>query len=478
MPLNPQLIEPHRDPVADRVALSRRGFLAGVSATAVSCLSERLALAGQTASGTSTAPDIQIEISEIEWELSPKKKIRTTAFGGQIPGKVLRLKEGTPVTIEITNRLDRPDIVHWHGQWIPSYVDGSVEEGTPMIAPGDTQRISFTPRPFGLHWYHTHTMAHRDLKRALYSGEFGALIVEPRANPAPYDQEQILVLHDWEPYFVASDDGSEMVSYVSSTINGKMLGHDDPIRVRPGEQVLFQIVNASPTEIHWLSMPGHEFRVIALDGRPVPTATKVDVLRLGPAERVSAIVEMNTPGIWVLGEPRESFRDAGLGTVVEYANRSGKPESGKPVKPAWEYRQFAEPSPTVHSPDVSIPLIFTSRFEGHGALDRWMINGKSFPDTDAIILKNGLRHRLIFKNPSSDDHPVHLHRHAFELVSIRGVATSGVYKDVVIVEAKSTVAVDLIANNPGDTLFHCHQQDHMDSGFMCLFKYEQTFMRR
>ena len=82
-----------------------------------------------------------------------------------------------------------------------------------------------------------------------------------------------------------------------------------------------------------------------------------------------------------------------------------------------------------------------------------------------------MRHRLIFENHSSDDHPVHLHRHAFELVSLAGGATRGIYKDVVLVEARTTVEVDLVANNPGRTLFHCHQQDHMDAGFMAIFEY-------
>jgi FtsP/CotA-like multicopper oxidase with cupredoxin domain len=126
----------------------------------------------------------------------------------------------------------------------------------------------------------------------------------------------------------------------------------------------------------------------------------------------------------------------------------------------------------VHAPDITIPLVFTSRFKGHGALDQWMINGKSWPAADPVKLSFGLRHRLVFENRSSDDHPVHLHRHNFELVSIRGAALSGVYKDVVIVEAGSIVEVDLLATNPGKTLFHCHQQDHMDSGFMALFRYD------
>ena len=447
---------------------SRREFLRSTSLAAAGML---LPTGRAQAAITPANPDFHIEIAETEWELGPKKKIHTTAFNGQIPGNLLRLTEGKPVTIEITNKLNREEIIHWHGQWIPVEVDGSMEEGSPMIQPGGTTRITFSPRPTGLHWYHTHVAAHRDLKRAMYSGQYGVLLVEPRSNPAPYDQEHFIVLHDWEPYFTASDDGAEMVNYAAASINGKMLGHDDPIRVREGERILFQILNASATEVHWLSLPRHRFQVISLDGRPVPTQAQVDVLRLGPAERVTAIVVMNAPGVWILGEPRDSFRNAGMGTVVEYANRSGKPENDKQVKLEWDYRIFGESSPTHHQPDVTIPMIFTSRFQGHGALDRWLINGKSFPDSDPIILKHGLRHRLIFDNRSTDDHPVHLHRHAFELVSSRGVETRGVFKDVVIVEAKSTVQADLIANNPGNTLFHCHQQDHMDSGFMALFRY-------
>ena len=128
-------------------------------------------------------------------------------------------------------------------------------------------------------------------------------------------------------------------------------------------------------------------------------------------------------------------------------------------------------APQARTPDLTIPLVFTSRFKGHGALDEWMINGKSWPNSDPFTVREGLRHRLVFDNRSMDDHPVHLHRHNFELVSIRGTATSGVHKDVVIVEAGTKVEADLVASNPGNTLFHCHQQLHMDFGFMALFDY-------
>lgn len=460
---------------------SRRKFLRGASLAAAATLTHGAAplnswvQTGQANSspfaGNIASPDYRIEIAEIEWEFSPHKKVRTTAYDGQIPGRLLRLTEGKTVTIEILNRLDRPEIVHWHGQWIPVDADGAMEEGSPMIAPGGQTRISFTARPSGLHWYHTHVRARRNLKLGLYSGQFGLLQVEPRTNPARYDEEHFLVLHDWEPYFASSDDGSQVVQYACSSINGRMLGYDIPARVREGERVLFHILNASATEAHWLSLPAHQFQVTAMDGSPVATETRVETLRLGPAERISAVVTMDAPGVWILGEARPAFRKTGMGMVIEYAGRAGEPQWTAPTKLQWDYRAFADVVPVIRKPDVTVPLVFTSRFQGHGALDRWMINGKSFPDTDPVILKEGLLHRLVFDNRSADDHPVHIHRHNIELVSIQGAAMSGVYKDVVIVEARTKVEADLVATNPGNTLFHCHQQDHMDSGFMALFLY-------
>ena len=78
---------------------------------------------------------------------------------------------------------------------------------------------------------------------------------------------------------------------------------------------------------------------------------------------------------------------------------------------------------------------------------------------------------MVFRNASGDQHPMHLHRHSFELTKIGGKTTSGVMKDVVNVMPLDTVAVDFTADNPGDSLMHCHQQLHMDYGFMQMVKY-------
>ncbi|MGO8855048.1 MAG: multicopper oxidase family protein [Steroidobacteraceae bacterium] len=428
-------------------------------------------------------PDYRLDIAPATLELSPRHKLKTLTYNGQAPGPLLRFKEGQPVTIEVTNHSDRPEVVHWHGLFLPTDVDGALEEGTPPIVAGGTARYTFTPRPAGFRWYHTHTMAMGDLTRAQYGGQHGFLMIEPRDNPARYDQEFFLALHDWDGHLLASDDGAMNPHYNVSTINGKTMGAGEPLRVKQGERIVLHVLNSSPTEPHWVALAGHGLRVVALDGNPVPSPQTVPMLRLAPAERVCAIVEMNNPGIWVLGEVRKHLQAAGMAVIVEYANQSGAPQWRQPTDLIWNYQQFA----AAHSDDKAadspmiIPLVFESKFRGHGAMELWTINGKSYPDASAAPLQSGQRYRLQFVNKSMDDHPLHLHRHSFELHSL-GVPLGagmnpapnrirGIVKDVVLVDSQTQADVDFTANNPGATLFHCHQQNHMDLGFMMLFNY-------
>src|SRR5260370_11042496 len=109
------------------------------------------------------------------------------------------------------------------------------------------------------------------------------------------------------------------VCYGAITINARMLGHREPIRVKQGERVLFHILNGSATEIRSLALPGHSFQVVALDGNPVPNPAQVPVLWLGTAERISAIVEMNHPGVWIIGALADDDRRHGMGSVVASA---------------------------------------------------------------------------------------------------------------------------------------------------------------
>jgi FtsP/CotA-like multicopper oxidase with cupredoxin domain len=140
----------------------------------------------------------------------------------------------------------------------------------------------------------------------------------------------------------------------------------------------------------------------------------------------------------------------------------------------WDYARFGSSGPAAQRNDsaIEIPLVFRSKFAGHGDMDHWTINGKSFPQTDTVPLRQGQRYRLLLKNESADNHPVHLHRHVFELCRLPGGRTApGVVKDTILVDAHTEADVEFTADHPGLTLFHCHQQDHMDMGFMMLLRY-------
>jgi FtsP/CotA-like multicopper oxidase with cupredoxin domain len=111
-------------------------------------------------------------------------------------------------------------------------------------------------------------------------------------------------------------------------------------------------------------------------------------------------------------------------------------------------------------------MVFRAK-DGH----HWTINGKSFPATEPIVVETGKRYRWLLDNQSADDHPVHLHRHTFEVVRVADRRMSGIWKDVVMVPAWRQVEVDVPALHPGLSLFHCHQQFHMDMGFMAMLRY-------
>jgi len=108
--------------------------------------------------------------------------------------------------------------------------------------------------------------------------------------------------------------------------------------------------------------------------------------------------------------------------------------------------------------------------------ETWLVHLIRMADDDpemtlVRLAKEGKRYRMRMRNASDDIHPIHLHRHSFELTRVAGQPTSGVMKDLVMVGGYQEVEVDFVANNPGLTLFHCHQQLHMDFGFMALVEY-------
>ena len=431
------------------------------------------ALCGVPPLYSQTKPDFTLRIGNVNWEVAPGKTVKTTGFNGSAPGPLIRVREGQQVSIEVVNDLDRPDVVHWHGLHIPSDVDGAMEEGTPMVPAHSSRVYSFTAQPSGTRWYHTHTMAGRNVERATYSGEFGFFYIDPKSEPGAYDQEHFLAFREWDAFLTTGSEGDDSmnVAYKHCSVNAHALGFGDPIRVKQNQRVMLRLLNASATVHRRIALAGHRFQVIAMDGNVLPAPKETDILEMGPAERIDAVVEMKQPGVWILGATDDHDRLQGLGIVVEYANQSGEPVWTPPPATVWDYRIFGQ-APASGTPDyTSVPLIFEKKWAGNRWVDHWTINGKSYPKTDKIRLLANQNYRLIFDNRSDEAHPVHLHRHTFELALVNGTPTSGVLKDVVVVGPKRTMEVVFKADNPGATLFHCHQQMHMDYGFMTLMDY-------
>ncbi len=273
-----------------------------------------LQLSGLAAAGTCLSPlgfgaesalhVLRIRKSEIE--LGPGNRFVTIAYNGQFPGPVLRAAVGVPVRVDVVNETDTTEQIHWQGQELAGGV----------VPAHSRQRMEFTPSRAGLYLYHSEVVAGSDLGAGLYSGQSGALLVEP-ARPT---LESLVVLKGVAPFMRRTVRGCE-VGYSGVTLNGRLPG---PLRASPGERVRLQVLNAGATETYHLELPGHVFEVTALDGNPLAAPLRVSTLQLSPGERVTAQVVVNQPTRWIVRETdRTSTFPRGVNT--------GKPDVTLPI---------------------------------------------------------------------------------------------------------------------------------------------------
>jgi FtsP/CotA-like multicopper oxidase with cupredoxin domain len=179
---------------------------------------------------------------------------------------------------------------------------------------------------------------------------------------------------------------------------------------------------------------------------------------------------MNNPGNWILGAVDRPIREAGLGAIVEYAGQNQQPQWIFPPKTPWDYTIFGRDSAAGPAPQQTIEMIFEKIPSGAGKFNLFTINGKPYPHEQEFVLEKGVRYRLVMRNRTDDSHPMHLHRHLWELVSVNDKPTAGLMKDTVVVPYYGRAVVDFTADQPGLALFHCHIQQHMDYGFKALFR--------
>ena len=496
-------------------APSRRGFfkLGGAAALALGMPLAPLARAAEhrgtephTVPPSAGAADYTIRIGTGLVELGPDTTISTKTYNRRFPGPLLRLTEGKRVVVDVHNDTDTPEQLHWHGQFVPVDVDGAAEEGTPYIPAYGMRRIAFTPGPAGLRFYHSHLAAGSDLyarslQRSggarLYRAAARARRLRPRGVSDAQGVRAVSVAHGdaerlprrrrprspncarrrRQAMLAALKEGRKEgyeLAYNYFSINGRMLGHGEPIRVRTGERVLFHVLNASASEIRaaWLcrGMPSKSWRLTATRCR---TRRRCRCYGSARPSAFPPIVEMAQPGIWVLGELIDEDRGRGMGIVVEYAGAKGGPQWRKPAALPLglsAFRRIARgprAARRIDRDDLRRPHRSARRIrrvydQRHPVLDGK--DGAAVPPASAAR-----RYRLRLRNATDDIHPIHLHRHSFEITGIAGTVTAGVIKDVAMLGRFQEMTIDFTADQPGRSLFHCHMQPHMDFGFMALF---------
>ena len=298
--------------------MKRRDFLIGsvIAGAGLSVFTLRPPARAQT-----DAEVVEYSLRAAPLRFSPTGTASYDALGynGTIPGPILRVREGQRLRVRLTNQLDEPTTVHWHGMILPNAMDGVPGLTQAPVPSGGEYLYEFAARPPGTRWYHSH------YKEQLAGGLFGVVVVDdPHEEPA--DVEAVLVFHDVpdirsmsaalhdispagmeDPVDSPEIAGMNMdqrmgdeVAYRAHCINGACYPRTKSLDVAVGQRVRLRIVNASPTQTRYIRLAEHTLRVTHSDGNPLPMPLQVDVLRVGMGERYDAWFEVTRPGAWLL----------------------------------------------------------------------------------------------------------------------------------------------------------------------------------
>lgn len=324
-----------QQPVAAPADAGRRRFVQGIAAGGL-LAGFGLWPVGQLAAGSRpgelSGTDFALEIGRAPVNITGRPQVGTVV-NGTLPAPLLRWREGDTVRLRVSNRLDEPTSIHWHGIILPTSMDGVPGLSFDGIAPGGSYDYRFTLGQSGTYWYHSHSGLQE--QRGLY----GPLVIEPRDGyREPHDREHVIVLSDWTDenpervlaklkklahYYNFSDrtvvdlwrdarrDGlratlseramwgrmrmsaSDLADVSGYTytylVNGSSPAANWTGLFRPGERVRLRFINAAAMSYFDVRIPGLKMTVVAADGLDVKPVT-VDEFRIGNAETYDVIV--------------------------------------------------------------------------------------------------------------------------------------------------------------------------------------------
>jgi FtsP/CotA-like multicopper oxidase with cupredoxin domain len=418
------------------------------------------------------------------------KVVRTWSYGGQLPGREIRVRRGDLLGVNLRNNLPDETTIHWHGVALANDMDGVPElTQRPISARGDF-RYEFAVPDAGTFFFHPHVGVQLD--RGLYA----PLIVEESDAPGAYDTELVVVLDDWldglgrDPDSVFKElraggmgnmGGPGMarspllggdagdVTYPYFLANGRLTAAPQVVEARPGQRIRLRLINAGADTAFRVGLPGVPMTVTHTDGFPVQPVN-ADAVLLGMAERIDAVITVpdRPVPLLALAEGKNGFAQ-----VVLQPGRTAAPDpaslvpqlSSRPVLLAIDTRA----AEAVRLPERVVPdVVHDLKLGGPDARYTWTINGQVYDPQRGVPVRQGQRVRLRFTNTTTMFHPMHLHGHTFQVHALGG---SGPRKDTVNVLPGQTVEVDFDADNPGQWLTHCHNVYHGEAGMMTVVSY-------
>ncbi len=483
--------------------LSRRGFIATSAAAMAAAHMPRLASA-------QTASPIALRAATRTLDIDGRA---ATVFGLAGPGgQGLVLDPGQRFRVDLTNDLDEPTIVHWHGQIPPNAQDGVPDVPMPLLAPGETRSYDFEARP-GTHWMHSHVPIQE--MRLLAA----PLIVRRPEDLAADRQEVVLFLHDFSfktPEEVLAEIGvgaagghgnghgsaptsamdhgamggmamgmmpgmAGRMGMVSMAMdlndydwdaylaNDRTLSDPEVVQVERGGRIRLRVINAAAATVFWIDTGAAAARLVAVDGHAVhPVAGKRFGLAMG--QRLDLEIDLpNQGGAWPILALREGARErTGLILATRGAEIRRIDTLAETDAPAFD-TDLAQESRLIALEALPDRPVDRSRMLMLGGAMRpyvWTINGAVWGQHQPVVARSGERVVLSFHNMSMMGHPMHLHGHAFQVVGINGRRLAGARRDTVYVPPMSMVDVALDAGEAARWMLHCHHMPHLATGMM------------
>ncbi|SYX83653.1 Copper oxidase [Paenibacillus alvei] len=469
---------------------------------------------------TSTTPTVDgtsvtITAQPSNLEVSNGVVLPVWTFNNSVPGPQIRVKVGDTVKIKLENELPEPVSIHWHGYPVPNGMDGIPGVTQDAVVPGKSFIYEFKATVPGTYWYHSHQDSVNQVDKGLY----GSLIVEDPKEQV--DRDYTLVLDEWistgkmnteradenqsnnqsdmsgmdhskmnmsksgmsgMDHGTMSMGGHDMSMYDLFTINGKSGDAIEPLMVKQGDKVRIRLINAGYLS-HQMHLQGHEFKVIAMDGQPVnsPAVIQDQVISIAPGERYDLEFVADNPGTWLLDEHSKEDRALNMRAVIQYedfTNQAAKSDASEtlPQFNLAAYGKMAEAAFTLDQTyDQQVKMNLNTEMRNGEMV--YTINEKVFPDTDKIKVAKGDKVMVTFVNQSpTDDHPMHLHGHFFQVLSRDGQPLQGspVIKDTLNVKPGEQYVIAFEADNPGDWMFHCHDLHHASAGMVTDVTYKDS----